>query len=219
MKIIRSRSAERLRGYIRNELHDNNKEDVRPESSVTRQLQSSHLEQNFPVLGHARAIVTCHPNVYDQNSLSYRTGDIIEILHMNPNGLWRGRCGNKVGLFRFVNVELLPDITTRGRSRTSRKNVRSEQEPIGNIVELLRTLDMKEHVPVFVLNGYEDLTLFKDLDEDELDYLGIHDTKHREKLIEMARLLFPSDNKNYVDNESLHVKDDETVNDYNYQRK
>ena len=68
--------------------------------------------------------------------------------------------------------------------------------------------------PVFVLNGYEDLTLFKDLDEDELTYLGIHDGKDREKLIEMAELLFPDDNKNVsVDNEALHAED-ENLNFY-----
>ena len=53
----------------------------------------------------------------------------------------------------------------------------------------MKILDMADHLPVFVLNGYEDLTLFKDLDEEELDYLGIHDSKHREKLIEMAAVL------------------------------
>ena len=57
---------------------------------------------------------------------------------------------------------------------------------------------MEEHLPVFVLNGYEDLTLFKDLDDEELDYLGISDQKQREKLIAMAELLFP-DNANAND--------------------
>ena len=66
----------------------------------------------------------------------------------------------------------------------------------GTVAEVMRVLNMEEHLPVFLLNGYEDLTLFKDLDDEELDYLGISGEKQREKLIAMAELLFPGDSKN-----------------------
>ena len=69
----------------------------------------------------------------------------------------------------------------------------SQSRPPGNIGEVMRMLDMAEHLPVFVLNGYEDLSLFKDLDDDELDYLGITNLKQRQKLIDMANLLFPDE--------------------------
>ena len=65
---------------------------------------------------------------------------------------------------------------------------------------------MTDYLPVFVLNGYEDLTLFKDLDEDELDYLGISEAKQRQKLIDMANLLFPDEKPQSSD-------DDEDNND------
>ena len=74
-----------------------------------------------------------------------------------------------------------------------RKMRASQSRPPGNITELMRQLDMAEHLPVFVLNGYEDLSLFKDLDDDELDYLGITNQKQRQKLIDMANLLFPDE--------------------------
>ena len=67
-----------------------------------------------------------------------------------------------------------------------------------NISEVMQQLNMMEHLPVFILNGYEDLSLFKDLDDEELDYLGISNTKQRQKLIDMANLLFP-DEKNIDD--------------------
>ena len=60
---------------------------------------------------------------------------------------------------------------------------------------------MTEYLPVFVLNGYEDLTLFKDLDEDELDYLGISEARQRQKLIDMANLLFPDEKPQSSDDE------------------
>lgn len=62
---------------------------------------------------------------------------------------------------------------------------------ISSIADVLRALDMSDYLPVFVLNGYEDLTLLKDLDEAELDYLGISNRHHRERLINMAGLIFP----------------------------
>ena len=61
----------------------------------------------------------------------------------------------------------------------------------GTIAEVMKVINMEEHLPVFVLNGYENLTLFKDLDDEELDYLGISDDRQRDKLIAMAELLFP----------------------------
>ena len=42
---------------------------------------------------------------------------------------------------------------------------------------------------MFVLNGYEDLDSFQDMDEAELDYLGITDDGHRAKLMTAVELL------------------------------
>ena len=67
------------------------------------------------------------------------------------------------------------------------------EQCISSIADVLRALDMSDYLPVFVLNGYEDLTLLKDLDEAELDYLGISNLQHRERLINMAGVIFPPD--------------------------
>ena len=220
MRIIRSRSAERLRGYIRPEATAASGPEVRRQSgghtwaSEAASPRASD-EATCPVLGQARALVTCRPSPYDRDALAFQAGDTIDILHMNPNGQWRGRCDQRVGQFKFVHVELLvPARNTRSRPRPghAHKHGRGGAElqqpaPAWNIYDVMRILDMQHHLPVFVLNGYEDLTLFKDLDEDELDYLGVHDSKHRENLIEMAAILFPEEHKNSSDNESLHVVD------------
>lgn len=42
---------------------------------------------------------------------------------------------------------------------------------------------------MFVLNGYEDLDSFQDMDEAELDYLGINDQQHRAKILTAVELL------------------------------
>ena len=38
---------------------------------------------------------------------------------MNPSGLWRGRCQGRVGHFKFINVELLPDRHVLRQQRKS----------------------------------------------------------------------------------------------------
>jgi len=189
MNMIRSRSAERLRGvYAASGRSEVIAVDHR---GVTRPVQTGTVQvYSGPVIGQARAVVDCVPSPYDKDALTFAKDDLIDIIHMNASGLWWGRCGIRVGHFKFVNVEILP-ARTRRRSR-SRSLRRVKRKP-GTVAEVMRVLHMEQHLPVFVLNGYEDLTLFKDLDDEELDYLGITDEEQREKLIAMAELLFPDD--------------------------
>ena len=202
IKIIRSRSAERLRGYMRPEILGG--EEKSSQKTGSHLLHHNHHrpahhphhlhqyrpDQSLPVLGQARALVSCSPSPYDKDILRYEAGDIIDIIQMNPNGLWRGRCGDKTGQFKFINVELVPQSRRRHRSR-GRSLSKMSEHCISSIADVLRALNMSDYLPVFVLNGYEDLTLLKDLDEAELDYLGISNLHHRERLINMAGLIFP----------------------------
>jgi hypothetical protein len=48
---------------------------------------------------------------------------------------------------------------------------------------------------VFVLNGYEDLELFKELEEADLDFLGISHPEHRAKILTAVQLLHDYDCK------------------------
>jgi len=195
MKMIRSRSVERLRGCtsgVRSEV-------IAVDRIRTKTVQTdTACVYNGPFLGQARAVVDCVPSPYDKDALPFTRDDLIDIIDMNASGLWRGKCGDRVGNFKFVNVEILP---TRRRRRSRSRSLRRVKRKPGTITEVMRVLNMQEHLAVFVLNGYEDLTLFKDLDDEELDYLGIANEKQREKLIAMAELLFP------------HIAMDESDND------
>ena len=71
----------------------------------------------------------------------------------------------------------------------------------------MKVLHMEERLPVFVLNGYEDLRLFKDLDDEELAYLGIINEDQREKLVAMAEVLFPLDAKDIGDRDADESED------------
>jgi hypothetical protein len=82
----------------------------------------------------------------------------------------------------------------------------------GNIASVLEYLNMYEHLPIFVLNGYENLSLLKDLDAEELDYLGISDEEQRDKLLTMAGLMFP---KEVTRDKEKDTDDDEHSSDIN----
>ncbi|KMQ94652.1 sam and sh3 domain-containing protein 1 [Lasius niger] len=47
----------------------------------------------------------------------------------------------------------------------------------------------QEHIPVFILNGYEDLELFRELEAADLDYLRIHQPEDRAKILTAVQLL------------------------------
>lgn len=102
------------------------------------------------------------PSPYDRDALRFKKDDVIDIITMNASGLWRGRCAGKVGNFKFINVEILP--AREGRKSRSNSMVREKKRAHARprtVQELLRRLHMEEHIPVFVLNGYENMSLFQ----------------------------------------------------------
>ncbi len=53
----------------------------------------------------------------------FQRGDLIEIISMNPSGLWKGKCESRVGNFKFINVEILPEKPSGdGESNSEKKS-------------------------------------------------------------------------------------------------
>lgn len=150
---------------------------------------------NGPFIGRARALVDYTPSPYDRDALRFNRGDTIDIIAMNPSGLWRGRCQGRIGHFKFINVELLPDrhvfrsSEQRQKSVTSQRMQNSQDGPPKTVEDLLKRISLEEHLSVFVLNGYEELENFHDLDETELDYLGITEPAQRAKILTAVELM------------------------------
>ena len=90
MNLIRSRSAERLRGCT---------SAVRSEVIAEEQRRTSPVQADKacvysgPVLGQARAVVDCVPSPYDKDALPFSKDDMIDFIAMTAGGLWRGKCG------------------------------------------------------------------------------------------------------------------------------
>ena len=58
--------------------------------------------------------------------IRFERGDVIEILETRPNGLWRGRCGGRVGTFKFIMVEVsLANIVKTNSIQSLQRNQES----------------------------------------------------------------------------------------------
>ncbi|XP_011268369.1 uncharacterized protein LOC105258653 isoform X4 [Camponotus floridanus] len=142
-----------------------------------------------PVLCRARALVDYTPSPYDKDVLKFKKGDIIDVVQMNKSGLWKGVVHNRIGHFKFINVEILNDrVPRRGEPERGKWGQRYRQKP-GSVQELLQRMNLQEHIPVFILNGYEDLELFRELEAADLDYLRIHQPEDRAKILTAVQLL------------------------------
>ncbi|CAH2071036.1 unnamed protein product, partial [Iphiclides podalirius] len=143
------------------------------------------------MLCRARALVDYVPNIYEKDALRYKKGDIIEVINMNASGIWRGVLNNKVGNFKFANVEVLSDRDTM-RSRTSKwckSRERLWETRPRTVEELLKRIDLPEYALAFARNGYEDIELFKEIEPSDLDYLGIMTPEHRTRILAAVQLL------------------------------
>ncbi|XP_026736982.1 uncharacterized protein LOC113500414 isoform X7 [Trichoplusia ni] len=143
------------------------------------------------MLCRARALVDYVPNIYEKDALRYKKGDIIEVINMNASGIWRGVLNNKVGNFKFANVEVLSERDTV-RSRSSKwckSRERLWETRPRTVEELLRRIDLLEYAVAFARNGYEDIELFKEIEPSDLDYLGIMTPEHRTRILAAVQLL------------------------------
>ncbi|CAG9795103.1 unnamed protein product [Diatraea saccharalis] len=143
------------------------------------------------MLCRARALIDYIPNIYEKDALRYKKGDIIEVVNMNASGIWRGVLNNKVGNFKFANVEVLSDRETI-RSRSSKwckSRERLWETRPRTVEELLRRIDLPEYTVAFSRNGYEDIELFKEIEPSDLDYLGIMTPDHRTRILAAVQLL------------------------------
>ncbi|XP_052130509.1 uncharacterized protein LOC113202267 isoform X3 [Frankliniella occidentalis] len=168
----------------------------------------------YHTIGRARALVDYNPSPYDRDALKFKKGDILEILAMSPSGMWRGRLNGNIGFFKFINVEVIPGSVMLTQ-QSSRGHLKGRPH---SVEELLRRVNLEECTSVFILNGYEDIESFKDLREEDLDYLGIKSTETRAKIRAAIRLLHDydctaTDNSNGESDSGGEDDDDDDVDD------
>ncbi|XP_048400015.1 SAM and SH3 domain-containing protein 3 isoform X1 [Stegostoma tigrinum] len=144
-----------------------------------------------PFCGRARVHTDFTPSPYDVESLKLKKGDIIDIIEKPPVGTWTGMLKNKVGSFKFIYVNVLPNEVEQPRkSKLFTKNKRPKPK---TLQELLDRINLQEHTSTLLLNGYQTLDDFKELKETHLNELNILDPEQRAKLLTAAELLMDYD--------------------------
>ncbi|XP_066149643.1 SAM and SH3 domain-containing protein 1-like isoform X1 [Euwallacea fornicatus] len=139
------------------------------------------------IIGRAKALVDQNPSPYDKETLKFKAGDVIDIVSMNPSGQWKGVSHGKKGTFKFKNVELL---TVKKKDQ---KWIRTFKGRPVSVEDLLQKIGLAEYISVFIVNGYEDLELFKEIEPSDMDYLGIVNGEHRAKILTAVQLLHELD--------------------------
>ncbi|KAJ8353302.1 hypothetical protein SKAU_G00208690 [Synaphobranchus kaupii] len=124
----------------------------------------------------------------DPDSLKLRRGDIIDIISKPPMCTWMGQLNHKVGTFKLIYVDILGEEENKPK-RTMRKRKKAQLPQATSLEELLVRVNLKEHMPTFQFNGYEDLHTFRLLEKEDLDELDIRDPQHRAVLLTTVELL------------------------------
>uniref|UniRef100_A0A8C1M496 Sterile alpha motif domain-containing protein 5-like n=1 Tax=Cyprinus carpio TaxID=7962 RepID=A0A8C1M496_CYPCA len=141
-----------------------------------------------PFCGRARVHTDFTPSPYDTDSLKLKKGDVIDIISKPPMGTWMGLLNNKVGTFKFIYVDVLAEEEEKPKRAVRRRRKGRPPKP-SSVEELLERIGLKEHMPTFLFNGYEDLDTFKLLEEEDLNELNIKDPQHRAVLMTAVELL------------------------------
>ncbi|KAM4522826.1 SAM and SH3 domain-containing protein 1a isoform 5-T5 [Odontesthes bonariensis] len=141
-----------------------------------------------PFCGRARVHTDFTPSPYDSDSLKLKRGDVIDIISKPPMGTWMGLLNNKVGTFKFIYVDVLSEEEEKPKRPVRRRRKGRPPKP-SSVEDLLERINLKEHMPTFLFNGYEDLDTFKLLEEEDLDELNIRDPQHRAVLLTAVELL------------------------------
>ncbi len=97
--------------------------------------------------------------IYIVFSIHSQKGDIIDVLSMNASGVWKGFLNGRIGHFKFINVEVIPELKGGGGKVLNNKMDRTRNACPSTVDELLNRIGLREYTSVFVLNGWVFLQL------------------------------------------------------------
>lgn len=188
-------------------------EDTTP-SPITRQLSGSsdrqsldsgycqrdsmRLEENSyngPFCGRAIVHTDFTPSPYDVESLKLQKGDLIYIIEKPPVGTWTGKLNNKVGSFKFIYVNLLPDESPPIRRRHRDSKTRRDKSKPKTLEEVLDSIGLHELSSLLSMHGFQSLEDFAGLKESHLNELNITDPEQRSKILNASDLLRDSEDE------------------------
>ena len=151
---------------------------LKQDISIILPRQDDPLE---PVLFTAIAVRDHVPHPYDNSGLPFKRGDEIEVTGVNESGVWAGRCNNRTGQFKFIDVR---KVDTRNRQNCTETYPELENicRRSKSVADLLSSINLDNLIPKFVLNGFDTTASVKSMNDDDLEYLGVTDD-HTKDLI------------------------------------
>ncbi|XP_061558112.1 uncharacterized protein LOC133415764 isoform X4 [Phycodurus eques] len=137
--------------------------------------------------GRARVHTEFMPSPYDTESLKLKVGDVIDIIHKRPVGIWTGMLNNKVGNFKFVYVDELTEACPETCKEV--QNHRASQKCRSTVHEVLRRLSLEEYSSSLQQNGYQTVDDLMRLRDHHLTKLKVTDPEHRRRLLAAVEAL------------------------------
>ncbi|KAM4621551.1 SAM and SH3 domain-containing protein 3 [Polymixia lowei] len=164
-------------------------------------LDENGLPYSGPFCGRAVVHTDFTPSPYDVESLKLQKGDIIQIIEKPPVGTWTGKLNNKVGSFKFIYVNILPDQSPPvRRKRCHSKTLRAIARP-QTLEEVLDNIGLNELSSLLSMHGFQSLEDFGGLKESHLNELNITDPEQRAKILTATELLRDSGDDSDPDEE------------------
>ncbi|XP_071392492.1 SAM and SH3 domain-containing protein 3 [Centroberyx affinis] len=164
-------------------------------------LEENGLSYSGPFCGRALVHTDFTPSPYDVESLKLQKGDIIYIIEKPPVGTWTGKLNNKVGSFKFIYVNILPDESPPvRRKRCHSKSHRSKDKP-KTLEEVLESIGLTELSSLLSMHGFQSLEDFRGLKESHLNELNITDPEQRNKILNATELMRDSEDESDPDEE------------------
>lgn len=148
---------------------------------------------NGPFCGRALVHTDFTPSPYDVESLKLQKGDIIYIIEKPPVGTWTGKLNNKVGSFKFIYVNLLPDESPPARRRRQNSKSNRDKPKPKTLEEVLDSIGLNELTSLLSMHGFQTLEDFSGLREYHLNELNITDPEQRSKILNASELLRDSE--------------------------
>ncbi|KAL0973662.1 hypothetical protein UPYG_G00208040 [Umbra pygmaea] len=173
-------------------------------------LEEAGLNYTGPFCGRARVHTDFIPSPYDMDSLKLQKGDIIQIIEKDPVGTWTGKLNNRVGTFKFIYVNILPDESTppmRKRCHSKFRTSKAKEKP-QTLEEVLERISLTELGPLLSMHGFQSLEDFRGLKESHLNELNITDAEQRTKILTATELLRDSDDESEPEEEGGNEKCD-----------
>ncbi|RUS71058.1 hypothetical protein EGW08_021182, partial [Elysia chlorotica] len=133
-------------------------------------------------LGQAKSLLDYSPGPDDTDFVSLKKGEMINILNLAESGVWWAAVGGRQGKVRFEHVEVVIDP---GKVAGGGDKIGATQ----SVSDLLHKIGLGHLTGLFMLNGYDDLDIFSELDDHDLSTLHITDPDQRSKLLSAAQVL------------------------------